>query len=67
MRTNKPVTNVEKYLLNIDSDFGDVYLVKSSGEVRITPQRALEWVEAGIKSFECRTKEQMIEALKALM
>ena len=65
MRANKPVGNPNDYLLNIDEEH--VYLLKSRGEVRITPQRALQWVEAGIKSFECRTKEQMIEALKALM
>lgn len=61
----KPVGNPQDYLLNIQD--GEVWLLKSRGEVKITPKRALEWVEAGIKSFECRTAEEMKELLEGML
>jgi hypothetical protein len=53
----------DKYLLHFDNYDDTVYLIKHSGEVAITPTRALMWVIAGITSFEGHTRDEMLEKL----
>lgn len=57
----------EDYCLCIYEEDEQVWLLKHRGEVRITPQRAIEWVEAGIEDLDCRSKETMLEVLNDLV
>lgn len=54
---------VDKYLLEFIEDDKQIYLLKTKGEVVITCERALQWVEAGIKDLDCRRKNEMIELI----
>jgi hypothetical protein len=56
-----------KYLLSFETWNQTVFLVKKKGAVKLTYQRALEWVEAGIDDLECRSKEEMIDLLNTWM
>lgn len=57
---------IKKYdwVLWFDETMRKVYL---NFEVKLSYQRALEWIEVGITDFDCRTKEQMIELINSWM
>lgn len=54
---------VDKYLLEFIEDDKEIYLLKTKGEVKITCERALQWIEAGITDLDCRRKNEMIELI----
>ena len=66
-KMKKPIdkSKVDKYMLGGD-DFGNLWLMKSKGEVKITPSRAMEWLNAGIMVFD-RSKEAMREYIQEQM
>lgn len=55
----------EKYQLYFDEIQEQVFLLKPKGHVRITTQRAIEWVNVGIDDLDCRSKERMLELLNS--
>lgn len=44
----------------------EVYISHNGDEyVKIKPQRAKLWVEAGIQDLDCRTKQEMLDLLNS--
>lgn len=53
------------YSLCFCEDVKVVYLIKSKGDVKISIERAIEWVNAGVDDLDCRSKEQMLTLLNS--
>lgn len=58
---------VSKYLMSIEDDCKKVYIVKDGSQnwVKISTERAIEWVNAGIEDIDCRSKEEMLQILNS--
>lgn len=51
-----------EYIMAFDDE--SIYLMKGNGSyVEISPDRAKEWIEAGIKDLDCRNKEKMLKKI----
>ena len=53
------------YSLCFIEDSKIVCLIKPKGDVKLSIERAIEWVNAGIDDLDCRSKEQMLEILNS--
>lgn len=62
---DKMKEQARNYLLEIKEEEKRCYLLKSKGEVEITPKRAIEWVNADIDDLDCRSKKEMLEILNS--
>lgn len=56
---------LDDYQLAFVEDEKMIYLIKSKGQVKLSIERAIEWVNAGIDDLDCRTKNQMLELLNS--
>lgn len=54
-----------KYILEINEDWKEVWLLKHKGEVKLSVKRAIQWVEAGIDSFDGYSKQAMLDILNS--
>lgn len=55
-----------KYMLTFDVNLGIIFLMKSKGDVIISPKRARLWVEAGVQDIDVSTKEEMLESINII-
>lgn len=59
---------VSNYMIEFDEVFKEVNITKGSGQtswVTVSIERAIQWVEAGIKDNDCRTKQEMLDLLES--
>jgi len=60
---------VYNYQISFDERIKEAYVIKGSGNsskwVKVTTQRAIEWVNAGIDDIDCRSKKEMLEMLNS--
>jgi hypothetical protein len=65
LSVDKMKDQVSKYMLSFDISSKEVYLIKPRGDVKISTERAIEWVEVGIDDLDCRSKVRMLEILNS--
>ena len=65
LNQEKMKEQVHKYQLCFIEDSKIVCLIKPKGDVELSIERAIEWVNAGIDDLDCRSKEQMLEILNS--
>ena len=57
---------VSKYQMYFDDDFKEVLITQGVGQtrwVKVSYDRARQWIEAGIDDLDCKSKEQMLELI----
>jgi len=63
LNQEKMKEQVHKYQLCFIEDSKIVCLIKPKGDVKLSIERAIEWVNAGIDDIDCRSKKEMLEML----
>jgi hypothetical protein len=62
----KEAVRNNNYMIEILDSDKEAYLIKTAhNQVKITTNRAIAWVEAGIKDLDCRSKEEMLKILRS--
>lgn len=54
-----------KYLLSLEDWCQTAFLIKSKGDVKVSHKRAIEWINAGIDSFEGYSKQEMLDIINS--
>lgn len=57
---------VLNYQMSFDEDFKEVLITHGSGQttwVKVSYDRAIDWVNVGIDDLDCRSKDEMLELL----
>lgn len=54
-----------KYQLCFVEDSKQVFLIKPKSDMKLSSERAIEWVNAGVDDLDCRSKEQMLMLLNS--